>query len=70
MGKKKKPAEEKKLKDYREAAENSLELAKVLAGKAASAIRTFLNAWRVATGWWTMTAKPAVCATISSWAPW
>jgi hypothetical protein len=43
MGKKKKPQEERKPEDYREAAEDSLELAKVLAGQGSISDQDFLE---------------------------
>src|SRR5207249_421683 len=57
----------RKPEDCRESAEDSLELAKVLAGqgKGASATRLFWNEWPAATTSWTMTAKRAACATTS-----
>jgi hypothetical protein len=43
MSKKRKPREERKSEDYREAAENSLELAKVLAGESGMSDQDFLQ---------------------------
>ncbi len=43
MSKKRKPSDAPKAKDYREAAENSLELAKVLAGQAGIGDQDFLE---------------------------
>ena len=63
MRKKRKPHEERKPEDYMEAADNSLELAKVLAGQGGSATRTFWSAWPAATNWRTMTARRAASAT-------
>ena len=65
MRKKTKPHEERKPEDYRKAAENSLELAKVLAGQGGISDQDFWNAWLAATLSWTMTARHAACAATS-----
>jgi hypothetical protein len=51
MSKKRKPLEDRKPEDYQEAAEDSLELAKVLAGQGAINDQDFLERMARSAGW-------------------
>ena len=63
MGENRKPPEERTAEDYRAAAEDSLELAKILAGQGGIGDRDVLERMAPATTSWTTTARRAACVT-------
>jgi hypothetical protein len=65
MRKENRPDVKRKPEDHRESADDSLELAKALAGRAVSATRAFSNVWFAATTSWATTARRAACVTTS-----